>query len=77
MVDMCVRKYQIINLLRVETEVTVHAVGFEALTLVHTAVEEYFKSAFGDYQVFAAGYLLGGTHKFYLHRTVVFLFDVV
>ena len=39
MVNMGVRKYQIVNLGRVEAQVAVHGIGLQPLALIHAAVE--------------------------------------
>ncbi len=58
MVNMGMRKNQIVNLPGVEPEVAVHSVGLETLALVHSAVEQYFQSLFRRDKVLATCYLL-------------------
>ena len=49
MVDMGMGEDEVVNLLGVEAEVTVHGVGLEAFALIHAAVEQ-------DFQTFLSGY---------------------
>ena len=40
---MCMRKDEVIYLFGIETKVSVHGVGFKALALIHTTVEQYLQ----------------------------------
>ena len=67
MVDMSVSEDDIVDFLGVDHDVAVGRVGFEALALEHTAVQQDFLAVVGGYQVFTARNFLGGTDEFDFH----------
>ena len=59
-VDVGVREQDVVDVFRIESEVAVHAVGFQTFPLVHSAVQQYFGSFYGGQEEFAAGHFGGG-----------------
>ena len=67
-VDMGVGEDDGVDFLRVDHDVAVGGVGFEAFTLEHTAVQEDFLAMVGGDEVLAARHFLGRTDEFDFHR---------
>ena len=67
-VDMGVSEDDGIDFFRVDHDVAVGGVGFEAFTLEHTAVQEDFLAMVGGDEVLAARHFLGRTDEFDFHR---------
>ena len=61
MVDMRMRKQHDVDLGRVETQIAVHGIGLQTLTLVHTAIQQYLDAVLRGKQELAAGDLFGRT----------------
>ena len=71
MVDVGVGEDDIVDFLGVDHDVTVGGVGFEALALEHTAVQQDFLAMVGSDEVLAARHFLGGTDEFDFHSSKI------
>ena len=67
-VDMGMGEYDGVDILGVDHDVAVGCIGFEALALEHTAVQQDFLAMVGGDEVLAARHFLGGTDEFDFHR---------
>lgn len=67
MINVGMRKDNVVYFCRIKTQIAVQRIGFEALALVDSAIEQYLFSGFGGNQVLAAGHLARCTHKLDLH----------
>jgi len=75
MIDVGMRKDDVVDFGGVETEVPVHGIGFEAFALKHSAIEEDLFSVFSGNEMFAAGNLTGSAEEFEFHILAEFLPD--
>ena len=66
-VNMSMGEDDVIYFLRFDHRVAVRCIGLKAFALEHAAVEQYFLSVVGDYQVLAAGDFLRCTNEFDSH----------
>jgi hypothetical protein len=67
MIDMRMRKNQGINVGWIKTKTLIQAICVPSHALEHTAVEQNFAAVLKGYEVFGAGYSLGGAMKSDLH----------
>jgi hypothetical protein len=67
-------QYDMVNLLRVKTQVAVRGISLHPFPLKHTAIEQDFFPVIQCDQMFTSGYFPGCTNKFDLHRLCIYVF---